>query len=107
MIERRKALSTQAFWKRQNVDDVARVYKNVFPGIADAQPNKKGNLSLQSFVDVIAEYLKSDNGKEKIVVEAAEGLENKLESVSRKQRDAVNGFIESYGSTTIHGQGNN
>jgi hypothetical protein len=42
---RRKQLSTQSFWKAQTKNDLKRVYKEAFPGIADAGGDYKKTLN--------------------------------------------------------------
>jgi uncharacterized protein (UPF0216 family) len=92
----RKELSTQTFWREQTIGMLRNVYKNVFPGITEAEKSTK-----KAHMEVIAAYLKEDATR--IDIQAAIGLEStQAETAAAERRTATRNIFSNSGFTEIN-----
>jgi hypothetical protein len=86
---RRKEVSKKGFWGSQAKEVLKRVYKGVFPGIADAVKDTKGAL-----LDVIGAYLKEKDAADRINLQATVGLDGATnDSDAARRKDAMLGLF--------------
>ena len=94
---RRKELSTQAFWKAQDIPTLRAAYKEVFPGISEAAKDTKG-----AYIQVIAAFLREDDAASRINLQAAVGIENDANSMAARRKEATHSFFANSGASEIN-----
>jgi hypothetical protein len=99
IIQRRKELSTAAFWKEQTLEVLLERYKYIFPGINDAPLGKKGVPTKTNILKLISAYIKADPSR--IDLQHAVGLDSKSDTGATKRKKAVAAFFKNSGSTDV------